>query len=546
MHIQLFFTLIGIFLSTGFVFGNETSRITTSLNKATVFTEGAQLFRTKKIELKTGENTLRFINLEQDINANSIQLYGIGESENFTVISTQFILEESSSLKLLKSIPVLEDSIRRFERKISVLNYKVLNLKKEKDLIFAHQKISQESEETFIDRLSALTVFYREKTNEIDQLIYDYDREKNKLAEAKRATAARLREKQKKQHYGVIEAKVYATKVMSQNVKLTYMVSNAGWTPFYEIKSGGINTPLRVKCKATVKQSTGINWKNINITLSTRKPEVLHSIPEIHPWVLYFQKKLQVYQQQNQLINQQVYSNTALPLNQSISVAPKTDHTNTWQYLSGFKHATHKMINKEYKSNLRYNIDGNNGMAVVELDKFEMETEYIYYTVPKYDQNVYLVAEVERWEQHDLIPAFANIFLEGSYIGKLFIDPTTINDKLNLMLGRDQNIVVERRKINQNEERQRKIINGTETTELGIEITIKNKKSLPVQMVIKDQVPVSGHEEIEVNHLDISKADLDKKTGILTWKYIQKPKETKTFMIKYEVKRPKQKKIAGF
>lgn len=537
-------------LSLNFTYGFNKIEHITKINNATIFTQGAQISRTKKIELLKGENIIIFKGLEKDINPNSIQFYGINGSNNFTAVSTQFRLKETTSTKLKKSIEIVNDSIADIDLQINRISNKLKNLSKEKEIIQKHSKINERIETSYVLQIKELITYYRKITNEIDQLIYDLEKRRKDLYLIKSGLNIKLNEYTRTQYTGIIEAKVYANNAMSQTIKLSYMVTNAGWTPFYEIKSQGINHPLKVICKATINQNTGINWKNIKLTLSTRKPEILHAVPKVHPWALHFQTKMKTYTQQNQIINNQSVSNTMIPLSNTLpTVTPSTNTPygpDPTQYLSRFKHATHKMINKEYHNELNYNIQGNNGMAVVELDKFEMETEYIYYSVPKYDQNVYLVAEIKQWEKYDLIPAFANIFLEGTYIGKLFIDPTNISDKLNLMLGRDQDILIERRKINHTGDKERKISGGLEITELGIEIVIKNNKSKPVKVVIKDQVPISANTEIEVNIKDISKAKIDDKTGTLTWTYELDSKKTKKHTISYEVKRPKNKKIANF
>ena len=79
-------------LTTAFIVkANE--EIKTRVAAATVYTQGAQIKRYKKLNLKKGENIIRFTGLERDINANSIQLFGIQENTNFTVVYTQYSIE---------------------------------------------------------------------------------------------------------------------------------------------------------------------------------------------------------------------------------------------------------------------------------------------------------------------------------------------------------------------------------------------------------------------------------------------------------------------
>ncbi len=548
MKINLVFTLLfSLFTTT--VLANSKTDLITKVDKATVFTQGAQLIREKRISLKKGENIFRFTGLEQSINANSIQLYSRQGNDEFAVVYTRYMQEQKPRIGLDKKMKAITDSIQVVERKITVRNNKISNLLKEKQLVQNHNKVGGQSEETFVERLGELADFYRNRSNEIDELVVELEQENLVLSKLSRGLNNRLSLHENITNMGVIETKIYADRAMSINFELNYLVQNVSWTPFYEIKSKGFEHPLNTVCKATVNQNTGVDWTGVKLTLSTKKPEILSEVPKVHPWVLYFQNKQQDYSSTNQLMYNGAISNAALPLSitGSYQVTNGVSSTpNTTDYLQQFTHATHKMINREYESNLAYNMSGNDGVAVMVLEKFDMETKYIYYAVPKYDNNVYLLAEISKWKEYDLIPAFGNIFLEGTYVGKLFIDPSEVEEDLQLMLGKDREITVERRKIKQYSEKKMKISGGIETTEIGIELLVKSKKRFPVNLVIKDQVPISKSVEIVVNVKNVSRAKREEKTGTLTWSYEIDPGEEKKHEIIYEVKKPKGKFVGNF
>lgn len=520
--------------------------LTTTIDSITVFTEDAQLNRSKYIELKQGENTFRFINLELDINSNSIQLFGSKGNKNISIISTRFSKEVTPRLGIEKTSARMNDSIQNIEQEIKLINHRIKNLTHEKALILAHAKIEYKIEIDYINLLNSLTKYYRESTYEIDKLILNLESKKVKKTALKSEIDARLIENNKRQFTGVIEAKIYASRPTKHKLKLSYILSGVSWTPFYDIKSNGIKHPLSVSCKATVRQNTGIDWTNVSLTLSTRKPITLSAIPTIHPWVLHFKKSYKKYSDNNLIIDQMAISNSSLPISAPTNINNNHPLSSTNSYFKTFNTATHKMINKDYRNTIKYNISGKNGVAVVELDRFKMETKYKYYSIPKYDKNVYLVAEVDAYEQYDLIPAFANIFLEGIYIGKLFINPEVLKSSLELMLGKDADIIVDRRKITQSLEKQRKIIGNTHTSTIEIELSIKNRKKTAIDLIIKDQVPVSSHADILVDVLKTSKAALDSTSGTLTWQKHMLPQKSNKYIIKYEVVRPKNKKIVNF
>jgi uncharacterized cupredoxin-like copper-binding protein len=75
------------------------------------------------------------------------------------------------------------------------------------------------------------------------------------------------------------------------------------------------------------------------------------------------------------------------------------------------------------------------------------------------------------------------------------------------------------------------------------EIVIKNNKQTDINLLLKDQVPLTNIKEVEVEMENSSDAMVNKETGVLTWKLNLKPGESKKVRFSYSVKYPKDKKI---
>ena len=71
----------------------------------------------------------------------------------------------------------------------------------------------------------------------------------------------------------------------------------------------------------------------------------------------------------------------------------------------------------------------------------------------------------------------------------------------------------------------------------------RNLKAVPVNIELKDQIPVSTNKLLTVDADEISGADLDKDTGSLTWKFTLQPAEVKSLSVKYVVTSPKNSRI---
>lgn len=208
--------------------------------------------------------------------------------------------------------------------------------------------------------------------------------------------------------------------------------------------------------------------------------------------------------------------------NQTLNVQQKTNQTSV-----------------EFTVNTPYTIKSTSESYTVDLKAYEIPASYQYYCVPKVDKDAFLIAYISEWEQYKLLDGEANIFFEDTYIGKTLLDLSNAKDTLELSLGRDKNVVLNREKIK--DYRSRQFI-GTKRTESRTWTTsIKNNKSQEIKLLLLDQIPVSTNDEIEVSLLDKSGAKVNAKHGKLEWDIKLKPGQDKIINVKYEVEYPKNR-----
>jgi Domain of unknown function (DUF4139)/TonB-dependent Receptor Plug Domain len=188
---------------------------------------------------------------------------------------------------------------------------------------------------------------------------------------------------------------------------------------------------------------------------------------------------------------------------------------------------------------LPYDVPANGKEQNVSLKETTVNTLYKYYAVPRLDKDAYLLGELADWEALNLLPGEANIIFEGTYIGKSYIDPNSTNDTLNLTLGKDKRIVVKKEKLK--DFSSVKFLGSNKKQVFTYELTVKNNKKEAVQMLLKDQYPLSTNKDIEVELMEFADASNNTELGILTWKLQLAPGETKKLRVSYSVKYPKDK-----
>jgi hypothetical protein len=200
-----------------------------------------------------------------------------------------------------------------------------------------------------------------------------------------------------------------------------------------------------------------------------------------------------------------------------------------------------RTTNIEFVIEIPYTIPSDGKNYSVDIQKLMIPATYEYSVTPKLETDVFLKAMVIGWDEYNLLKGDANLYFEGTYIGKTFLNVNSVEDTLNISLGRDENIVVTREKVKEFSSKQ--FLGAYKKEQRGWEINVRNKKKQSIHILVTDQFPVSGNSEIEVQQIDSGGAKLDNETGILTWNLDLEPGASKKLAFKYSVRYPKKEVI---
>ena len=195
----------------------------------------------------------------------------------------------------------------------------------------------------------------------------------------------------------------------------------------------------------------------------------------------------------------------------------------------------------DFQIAMPYSIKSDNKNYTVDMESYNLPADYQYYCVPKIDKNAFLIANIADWEKFNLMEGEANVFFEGTYIGKTLIDVRFASDTLEISLGRDKMVAVNREKIKEFTNKQ--FVGSKKEEFRAWTTTVKNNKNQKINMIILDQIPVSTLSEIEVKTQDISGGILDKEKGEIKWEIDLDPNEKKEIELKYSVKYPKNRNL---
>ncbi len=199
------------------------------------------------------------------------------------------------------------------------------------------------------------------------------------------------------------------------------------------------------------------------------------------------------------------------------------------------------VTNTSFKITKPYSIASTQEVTVIAIDRFDTPAEYEYFTAPLLNENVFLTAKIKDWEKFDLLPGEANVYFEGSYAGKTFMDPTQTTEELVISLGVDPAVIVERKQID--DMKAKSLLGSTRIINKNYEISIRNNKVTDIYLVLMDRIPVSQNKEIKIDEVKTGGAEYDDKKGLLTWKLNLRVKESVKKQLSYQVKYPKAKRV---
>lgn len=261
--------------------------IKTEISDVTVYINGAQVTRSKTVELPSGRSVLKFTNLSPFIDSKSISINAKGE---FTVLSVNlqqnFLTQQTKSKEnenLLNNKQEIEKKIKTETAYLDVLNEELTFLKANSSIGGANIGTSltslKEANTYFTEKITGIKLKQIERQNNIEQLSKDLEKTESQLS---------LLANKKELPTGEILVNVDSKNPSKAMFEIKYIVSNAGWTPSYDIKVKSIDQPADLTYKANVHQTTNENWKNIKLKLSSSDPNTSNTYRELQTYFLNY------------------------------------------------------------------------------------------------------------------------------------------------------------------------------------------------------------------------------------------------------------------
>jgi hypothetical protein len=282
MKLNLLF-LFFLFVLTGQSFATDTLRVKSSVKNVTLYFSGAQVFRAGNLSLNKGTHFIVLEQLPQGIDKQSIQVNGIANCE---VLSVKHRLEFQRQLKKDQEIKQVEEQLKAKNIAIEDIKNKIYVFELEEKLLLDNSNLNKSGAGSSVTEIKEAAIYYRARLNEIKANTLQLKSSLEKMVDDKQDIYQKLNELRSKKinTYSEILVSIECKSVINGNLTFSYFTSNAGWEPTYDFRVDEINKPLTINYNANVFQSTGENWKNVQLKLSSYDPSLSGKKPTLNPW----------------------------------------------------------------------------------------------------------------------------------------------------------------------------------------------------------------------------------------------------------------------
>jgi uncharacterized protein (TIGR02231 family) len=554
---RLFAVAALVLVSPLFVYAQELLA-ESSISQVTVYTQGALINRQATLKLSAGEQKVVFADIIPVIDEDSLRVSGQGSAQ-------VKILGASLKKEFLKESPAervkqLQDEIQQVNDEIKRLNDTKLVLADKKAFLDSVRLFSKDQlPKDMVTKmppaaeLESTLKFLDTKLRDNYKEIVDTElsiREAQKKLNALERELSSVSGYDRKQKVSIV-VDVEVIKPGSLDLKVAYRVPAASWYPLYDARADFTKSQVELVSFGMVKQSSGDEWQDVEMLLSTAQVNVSGTMPEVESWFIRPYVPREVYKA----------SRGAAPAKMQMSMMD----TDAMYSLGGVAEETvlkqeavysyaqteSKGVSVVYKLSRPATLKSDGSEYKLPISGQDLKANFEYSAYPKLSPYAYLVSKVTNAKDQQLLGGRVNIFLEGDFVGQGNIKTTGPNEEFDLYLGVDENVKIKRELLEKKTDDViiANIPSPNRKITYKFKVTVENYKSKKIKVNLFEAIPVSENEKIKVNIVNANIQPKDKewknKKGIWRWELELEPKAKSEIFYSYSVECPRDMDIEG-
>lgn len=496
--------------------------VSAQLSDVVVYRTGAELRQTAAVSLLRGDNEIRLDGLSPVAEAGSFR---ISLDNGVCLVSHEYGVEALPPERSTALVRSLRDSLSAAEQRCAALSDEAAALTQMLTLLSdgVGQTLSAARQPVTAAAIDKGLEFYRQRSADLCAQRAAVEREKQTWTDKAAAFKEQLEEQTARNagKTGVLTLRLNAPQACRALIDLRYFTYAASWQPAYEASIASAQGPFVLASNALLAQTTGLDWEQVHLTLSSALPRSGLVAPEPSKWLIdYLGLKRAIH-----------YYRANADASYEAAVEEDAAAGDAWN-------------GREFAVETPYTVPADGKPQTVALGREILDSvTYDRYTVPQADTRVYLRAQIKGLDRSRLMPGNVAVSYDGTYYGEQYLDPSADDGETTLTLGEEAQIAVSRERVEEYTQT-RHLANKTRITAL-YKITVRNNTSDSATVTLREAYPVSAAEGIEVELLPETTRwqhnDTDR--GILTYQLVLPPAATRELLIGYTVTHPKSWRI---
>ncbi|WP_310485369.1 mucoidy inhibitor MuiA family protein [Chamaesiphon sp. VAR_48_metabat_403] len=528
-------------------------KIDTQITAVTVYTDRALVTRRGQIQLTGTERELIVSNLPTTLDPESVRVGGKGSVAvklQGVTVDRQYTTEPVADriAQLTAEIDRLGAEKRRFQAQIDTTKLQsnfIQGLREKTQESFsrslARQQMGLEDTQNFLDFIGAKTTEYAFAGEDLRQQQQQIDKQLQSL----RLQLEEVETPYSKESFEITVA-VEPAGEGDFELELSYVVDRAYWMPLYDLRVQSTSQTIQLNYLAEIVQTTGEDWANINLILSTAKPGLGTLPPKLDPWYIDATAPIMMRQRSMKFKSAEMMEISAAAPAMVTRAAFERMEEPLEEYAAEnvVAEVTQQGSIVTFQLGGGGNIpsDGNPHKATIFNDNFPCQFEYI--AMPKLVSFAYLQAKAKnRTDGATLLPGKANIFRDDVFVGASNLENVSPGQEFKLNLGIDEGIKIDRELT----ERQvdKTFLSGNRRITYAYRLSVTNLLNAPTHIQISDLIPHSRTEQIKVKLMKIDPQIQLGELGRLVWN-LDLPANKKTeITYQFSIEHPEGIQVQG-
>jgi uncharacterized protein (TIGR02231 family) len=478
------------------------AELETSLTAATVYPDRARLVRTARVSLDAGLHQLEIPQIPLQMNPDSARVAARGTARaQILGLQVQKIYYSQTPVEQVRQLEAQLESAQDDLQALLTRAKLVEDSRARLDSLAGHTQVyatALASGEMSVEAQLNIFAGLRQRAEALDAEgleIQAHKRAQERRVQQLGKQLEQVRNARPSERYtALIEIEVLQAGDLL--IELSYVISKAAWKPLYDlrlIEEKNATPSLEISYLAQVTQASGENWPELALTLSTARPALAGSLPELNPW----------------------YVGPIAPIvGPARPAAAMMDAKALRTAESAMTGAEPPETEPEVEAVMRFAQVENTGAAVtyrvpgmvsipadgaphkVSVAGFSLQPELDYVTAPKLVEAAYRRARVANESPYTLLPGGVNLFAGDEFIGSTRLELIAPGEEIEVFLGPDDRLQVERELVRR--EVDKRLIGGKRRIRYGYEIRLENLLPYPAKVTVHDQLPVARHEDIKI------------------------------------------------